>query len=328
MYRISLLALPLLLASACSGSQSALSPAGDEAARVVLLSWIMFAGGAAILALVVALTGLSIYGPASWRRKLGDSRMVVALGLIFPVVVLSGLLSYGFIVMQLGMPASHNKGALQVSVAGHQWWWRVTYHHPDGTTTETANELHIPVGKPVELRLTTADVLHSFWVPAHAGKVDMVPGRTNRLRFTALEAGLARGQCAEYCGGAHALMAFYVVAMPPSDFAQWMENQRADATENMPSELAERGEGLFLDSGCGACHTIRGTGASGLIGPDLTHVGSRLSIGAALLPNGHDAIASWLTEHQAIKPGNHMPPYDFLSETQREALAAYLAGLE
>jgi cytochrome c oxidase subunit 2 len=291
----------------------------------------MFIGGAAILVLVVAATTIAIVGPGTWRQKLASDRLVIGLGLIFPIVVLSVLLFYGFAVMRAGMVAPDGAGAsaapLKISVVGHRWWWRVIYHHADGTSTETANELRIPVDRRVELALTSADVLHSFWVPAYAGKVDMVPGRTNHLQFTAAAPGLVRGQCAEYCGGAHALMAFYVVALPAAVFERWLANERADAAQSEAS-ATQRGRVLFMSSGCSGCHTIRGTSASGRIGPDLTHLGSRHSLGAGVLPNHRDALIRWLGEHQTIKPDNLMPPYDFLSDPERRALARFLEALQ
>lgn len=318
----------LLLLAACSGSQSALTGLGDVSDRIVVLSWIMFIGAAVILILVVIAAAIALYGSPVWKRRLANNEFIIGLGIIFPVVTLSVLLVYGFYVTRIAETTGTAPDALRVSVVGHQWWWQIRYHHADGSTTETANELRIPVGQSVILELTSADVLHSFWVPAYAGKVDMVPGRTNTLRLNASEPGLVRGQCAEYCGGAHALMAFYVRAMPPAEFLRWLETEREAAPQTLPSPDAERGRELFLASGCGGCHTIRGTPADGQIGPDLTHVASRHSIGAGILPTSQEALETWLARHQQLKPNNRMPAYDFLGDADRTALAMFLLSME
>jgi cytochrome c oxidase subunit II len=183
---------------------------------------------------------------------------------------------------------------------------------------ETANEIRIPVGRPVELILRSADVLHSFWVPVLAGKLDMVPGKENRLRVRADRAGQFRGQCAEYCGGPHAQMALYVVALPESEFEAWADRQKA------PSRDENR---LFL-AHCAACHTVRGTPAAGVLGPDLTHVGSRLSIGAGILPNNAGTIGGWIASSQHIKPGNLMPSFEHFSGEELRALSRYVESLK
>jgi cytochrome c oxidase subunit 2 len=231
------------------------------------------------------------------------------------------LLWFGFKLLdeQTGSPDAQ---ALKISVVGERWWWRVRYRANDGTVTETANELRIPVGYPVELDLTSNDVIHSFWVPSLAGKVDMVPGHTNSLTLNATTAGIYRGQCAEYCGGAHALMSFYIVAEPVDAFAAWLERQSAEVSVDAP------GSRLFLESGCAGCHSIRGIGATGTIGPDLTHVGGRLSIGAGVLRTSRDAFSLWLKSHRTLKPDNEMPPFDALSGSDYERLATFLASLD
>jgi cytochrome c oxidase subunit 2 len=237
---------------------------------------------------------------------------------------LSVLLWYGFSILKAGEQLARAENPVHISVVGEQWWWRVVYRHSDGRTTESANEVRIPTGRPVEIELSTADVIHSFWLPAYAGKVDMVPGRINRLHFVADKPGVVRGQCAEYCGGAHALMAFYAVAMAPADYDAWLAKEKADA---QPA-TAKAGERLFLASGCGGCHTVRGTRADGKMGPDLTHVGGRVSLGAGILPNTPESFAQWISRHQKLKPDNLMLPFDFFSESELHALSAYLDGLE
>jgi cytochrome c oxidase subunit 2 len=257
---------------------------------------------------------------------LRGERLVVGAGVIFPVVVLTILL--GAALMITGAESSSRSGpaSLRISVVGEQWWWRVTYETPDGRRVESANEIRIPAGQRVALELTTADVIHSLWIPSLAGKLDMIPGRKTVLNVVATEPGISRGQCAEYCGGAHALMSLYTVAMEPSEFTAWLKAEAAPV-QTTAADTAP-GEKLFFTTGCAACHTIRGTPASGTIGPDLTHVGSRKSIAAGILPNGKESIARWIKDNQHIKPQNHMPPYRMFSGDELNDLAGYLAGLK
>jgi cytochrome c oxidase subunit 2 len=223
-----------------------------------------------------------------------------------------------------GSPAGSGAASVRIAVIGEQWWWRVVYVAPDGRRIESANEIRIPVGQPVALELTTADVIHSLWIPKLAGKLDMIPGRKNVLNVVANEPGISRGQCAEYCGGAHAMMSLYVVAMPENEFETWL------AREASPALVAQSGAGqrLFFAGGCGACHAIRGTRAQGRIGPDLTHLGSRMSLAAATLPNRAEDIARWIRDSQHVKPENRMPPYGIFSADELAALAGYLADLK
>jgi cytochrome c oxidase subunit 2 len=311
----------------CQDVQSVFAAHGPEAERILLLSWVLFAGAGAILIAVVAATAIAVFAPHSWRTRLGNERTVVGAGILFPVVALSALLAYGLFVMRAGTAAPSGGELLRIAVVGEQWWWRIIYTGPDGRNFESANELRIPTGRPIELTLATADVIHSFWVPNLAGKVDMIPGRTNRLRLAAERPGVSRGQCAEFCGGAHALMSFYVVAMPPNEFAAWIEQAGADAhAPAMP--LLRRGREIFLAAGCGGCHAIRGTPANGTIGPDLTHVGGRISLAAGVLASDESAFARWIADNQHIKPENRMPPFRIFSEAELGALAGYLASLK
>jgi cytochrome c oxidase subunit 2 len=277
---------------------------------------VLFAGGAAIFLLVMALAGWALFGPPHRRAWLARRSFVIAGGIAFPVAVLSALLVYSF--LSTG-PAGDAEGALKIEVVGQQWWWRVTYRDASGRTDfETANEIRIPVGRPVEIVVRSADVLHSFWVPNLAGKLDMIPGRANRLRIEADRAGQYRGQCAEYCGGPHALMAFFVVAEEPQHFERWLAQQRSPGTASNP---------VFM-SRCAACHAVRGTGARGTLGPDLTHVGSRVSLGAGILPNDRAALERWITASQHVKPGNLMPSTPDLAAGELRDLVAYLEALK
>lgn len=315
-----------LMLSGCSPMQSAFHPTGEEAERVATLFWTMTVGGTIIFLIVLITAGLALCG-GKVRQTLSSERFITVMGLVFPVVVLTALLIYGFVLMRAGDRAQASEDGLRVEIAGELWWWRVTYHTPDGQTVVSANQLHLPVGEPVEIALTSTNVIHSFWAPQIAGKLDMIPGRTNTMTVTATQEGISRGQCAEYCGGAHALMAFHLVAQSPEDFAAWLETEAAPAVAPA-NAAAERGEGLFDQAGCGACHAVRGTEARGIVGPDLTHVGSRHSLAAATLPNTQDAFADWIVDNQHIKPENRMPAYDIFSDAQISDLAAYLEGLQ
>lgn len=314
------------VAACCQGTQSALDAHGPEAARIATLSWVLFAGAAIIMAAVMLVWAVAMFGSAASRRWVGREALVVGGGLVFPAVALSALLAYGLFVTRAGDAAGTAGAPVRIAVVGEQWWWRVTYHRPDGSTFESANEIRVPTGRRVELALRTADVIHSFWVPNLAGKLDMIPGRTNTLRFTAGRAGVMRGQCAEYCGGAHALMAFNVVAMEPDAFAAWIAQESGPARPTGGG--AESGRRLFMANGCGGCHTVRGTGATGTIGPDLTHVGSRTSLAAATLPNTPAAMAAWIADNQHIKPENLMLPFGIFDERELAALASWLSALE
>jgi cytochrome c oxidase subunit 2 len=318
------LVMALTTMTSCSGEQSAFAGLGPVSSRITLLTWIMFIAAALITVFICLLIVIAIAGPAGWRHKLTGEKSMVWGGIVFPVATLSVLLFYGFSILKVGEQLARAENPVRISVVGEQWWWRVIYRHDDGRTTESANEVRIPTGRPVEIELSTADVIHSFWLPAYAGKVDMVPGRINRLHFIADKPGVVRGQCAEYCGGAHALMAFYAVAMAPADYDAWLAKERADA---QPA-AGKAGERLFFASGCGGCHTVRGTRADGKVGPDLTHVGGRVSLGAGILPNTPESFAQWIGRHQKLKPDNLMLPFDFFSESELQALSAYLKGLK
>lgn len=315
-----------LVLAACEGPQSALDPAGYGAGRVADLFWIMAAASAVIWLLVI---GAAVYAMRvrPGRHGVKATRMlIVGGGIVFPTVALGGLLVYGLALMEdLRAPAA---GGLRIAVTGEQWWWRVRYW-PEGADrpVELANEIRLPVGRRVELVLDSVDVIHSLWIPPLGGKVDMIPGRVNRMVVEPTETGTFRGVCAEYCGTSHALMAFGVEIMEPDAFAAWLEHQAAPAA---PPEAAPARDGrdAFLAAGCGACHTVRGTPADGRIGPDLTHVGSRLTLGAGILPNEVDAFVRWVGATEEIKPGVHMPSFGALGEADLAAIAVYLESLQ
>jgi cytochrome c oxidase subunit 2 len=303
----------------------ALDPAGPFAGPINTLSWVLFAVSIVVFAAVLAALGVALFGPRRWRSRLGGPRLVWLGGLAFPVVVLSALLVYG-----LGLTSrltdDPRPGETRVRVVGEMWWWRVAYLDSQGREVlQDANEIHIPAGRPVVFELEAADVIHAFWIPRLGGKEDMIPGRRNILRLQADAPGVYGGQCAEYCGGPHALMGLVVVAHPPAEFDAWMRRRLRPAPA---AAEASRGAEVFADSGCGACHTVRGTAANGLAGPDLSHVGARRTIGGGILPNNQGTIAGWIADSQAIKPGNRMPAYPVLSGADLRAVSAYLASLQ
>jgi cytochrome c oxidase subunit 2 len=243
-------------------------------------------------------------------------------GVIFPAIILS-LTLFFTLRSHIALAYPPTPPALTIEVIGHMWWWEVRY--PDHEVT-TANEIYIPAGQPVNIRLTTNDVIHSFWVPELNGKIDMIPGKTNSLWLQAAEPGIYRGLCTEFCGLQHAKMQYLVIAVPPNAFAQWVEQQRQPAPAPT-DETTRLGQQIFLGSACVYCHAIRGTNASGQLGPDLTHVASRRTLGAGILPNNRGTLGGWTINSQHIKPGNRMPPMN-LSGAELQALLDYLATLQ
>lgn len=321
--------LPVLMTPALAGAapQSALGPAGPQAADLAFIWWLMLGGGIAIFCGVMALVlaGLRRRRPVT---PAAGTAFIVGGGVLFPALVLIALLVYTVIVgARVAAPAPRD--ALTIDVTGHMWWWDVRYGNPQGGgALVTANELRIPVGRPVLLRVHSADVIHSFWVPNLAGKIDMIPGRVNRLTLQADRPGLYRGQCAEFCGQQHARMALHIVAEPLPQWEQWFAGRRQRVVAPAGQSL-ERGRELFLSTGCAACHAVRGVSSppEGL-GPDLTHVGSRPTLGAGMLPNTIGHLVAWIADSQAIKPGNRMPPFHQLDAASLNLLAEYLHSLQ
>lgn len=304
--------------------QSALVAHGPEAASVAQLAWIMFGGATLIFLLVMAALAVAGRGSPRWRHVLSSDRFIVWSGILVPIAVLTGLLTYGLMLTGF-RTASASPDALRIEVTGEQWWWRVRYAPETEESVEAANEIRIPVGRDVELQLGSRDVIHSFWVPNLGGKLDMIPGKANRLRLHASRAGTYRGQCAEFCGGPHALMGFHVVAMEAAAFEAWLAHQRGAAAQ---PAAAAAGRAVFFKAGCQGCHTVRGTEARGTIGPDLTHVAGRTSLGGAILPNDADGIRRWVRNNQHLKPGNRMPSFAFLESGDLESLATWLRTLK
>ncbi|MDQ6432731.1 cytochrome c oxidase subunit II [Mesorhizobium sp. LHD-90] len=307
----------------CSGIQSALDPAGAEADAIAKLFWVLVAVGTIIW---LGVSGILLYGVRSGRRPITEAAAssLILWGGVFTAATLVVLLGFALWLMPSLRPFAGEAGtSLRIEITGRQYWWRVVYHVPGYPALISANEVRLPVGERVELTLHSDDVIHSFWIPALGGKMDMIPGRENRLSLLATKPGTFRGPCAEFCGTSHALMAFSAVAMESKDFHAWL------ASRVKPSPGATAGAaGLFLRHGCGSCHTVAGTEAAGTLGPDLSHLGSRLTLGAGILPNTAENIARFITEPDKIKPGVEMPAFGMLPPDDIRAIAAWLKGLE
>src|SRR5918995_608054 len=301
--------------------QSALVTAGRDAERIAELFLVMTAGALIVWAVVVALAVYAIRARETYSARAANL-LVIGGGVALPTVVLAALLAYGLPVLpEILTPAP--EGSLQIDVTGKQWWWRVRYVSDRGAV-ETANELRLPVGERVNLRLVSTDVIHSFWVPSIAGKMDLIPGRVTHLALEPTRTGVFRGACAEYCGASHALMAFHVVVMERDEFDAWLAHQ-AQPAQAPPHAEATQGQVAFTANGCTACHTIRGIASTGTVGPDLTHVGSRLRIGAGTLPNGRDALVQWIAQTDTVNPGVHMRAFRPPPMAVVAALPPYLA---
>ena len=248
----------------------------------------------------------------------------IYIGTGFSAVVLLGLVVWTMFTLA-AVASAPEPSAFTIEIRAHQWWWEARYI--DGASDRifvTANELHIPVGKPVQLRLIGDDVIHSFWIPALAGKTDVIPGQTNLAWIEANTVGTYRGQCTEYCGAQHAHMAEFIMADTPAQFEKWWNHQLKDAS--MAVSALSNGETIFL-SRCAACHTVRGAGAGGIMGPDLTHLMSRHTLGAGTVPNDSYSLAHWIANAQEAKPGCRMPTLDLSPEDLR-AVTAYVQTLD
>jgi cytochrome c oxidase subunit 2 len=314
-----------------SEAQSSLDPAGPQAGRISRLWWLMLVVCSAVFILVMAALLYSLVrarqrnrvaaGPDAERQM----TRVVSGATITTLVILFGLL-VASVLTGRAISSQPDQDVLTIEVIGHQWWWEVQYDDSiPARTLKTANEIHIPVGQVVMLKLTSHDVIHSFWAPNLHGKKDLIPGHVATIWIQADKPGVFRGQCAEFCGHQHAHMAFTVVAEPPDQFADWYDKQLKPAAP--PAAAAQaRGQQIFLTSRCVMCHAVRGTSAAAIMGPDLTHIASRQTIAAATLPNTPDHLSRWIVDSQAIKPGNKMPPNELKPE-DLQALLSYLESL-
>lgn len=314
-----------LLLCGCSGIQSALDPAGEEASRIATLFWVMTIGGLVIWAGVVL---LSLFA-SRWKRgaipEAVAGKLIFWGGVAFPVVVLTALLGYALWLMPSLRPfAPTERAGLRIEVVASQFWWRITYHRADGRAVVSANEVRLPVGERVEFEITSADMIHSFWIPALGGKMDAIPGRTNRLSLLATRPGTYRGQCAEFCGTSHAYMAFPALAMEPAALEAWLD-ERSRPSPGL--DTGGEGRALFEREGCGACHRADAAAVHAK-GPDLSHVGSRLTIGAGLLDNDVETLSRFIRHARSVKPLAQMPSYPNLSEAEALSIATWLKGLQ
>jgi cytochrome c oxidase subunit II len=315
----------VLACAGCSGkSPSILDTHGSEASRIAGVWWLMFGLGAAVYAIVAFFVVWAIVrgrGKDVGEGRISDNSWIVWGGVVVPVVIL-GVLA-GVTVQATSELRRPEANALQVHVVGKRWWWQVSY---PGTPYVTANEIHLPAGRPVEIQLDSDNVIHSFWVPELAGKEDLIPGQHNVLRFTPKTPGTYIGECAEYCGLEHARMGFVVIVQSATDFDRWMTRERL--TPLPPdSEAGAEGEAVFVSQACAGCHTIRGTPAQGTVGPDLTDFGARGTIGARTVENTPTNLAKWIVDAGSMKPGALMPPMP-LSSRDVDNLVTYLEGLE
>ncbi|MBV8760742.1 MAG: cytochrome c oxidase subunit II [Deltaproteobacteria bacterium] len=311
-------------------------PSGPGARWTASLAWVIFLVFLAVIAAVWALLGyLMLRGRRGsfaehlpWNEG-GGKGWVIAFGLVAPAVVFLGCFIGSLVVMD-AVPiegAHHHDMAMkpEITVTGHQWWWEVRYNGPDVFTT--ANEIHIPAGRPVTIELKSNDVIHSFWIPELHGKVDLIPGRDNTITIEADVPGRYEGQCAEYCGEQHALMRMAVVAQDDAAYKAWRYKESQPAI--LPqSEPAITGLEVFEMKSCSTCHTIRGTRALATVGPDLTHVAGRAQLAANAIPNSHAYLAAWIVRAQTLKPDSEMPNLDQLTGDELTALVAFLRTLQ
>ena len=319
-----------VMLTGCTGSPSIFATHGPDAAQTARLAWLMFGIAAVVLSIITVLLLMVFFRPRGKREGIDvyandhrSLRSVLVGGGLVPIAVLMIVMGIGIgIENQFSDPPGSDP--LTIEVIGHQWWWEI--HYTD-QNFNTANEIHIPAGQPVTVHVTTADVIHSFWVPQLHGKIDMIPGQTNTITLEADQPGIYRGQCAEFCGAQHANMAFLVIAEKPDLFQAWLSSQEKSSVQPKVGSIEQQGQQAFLGSACTYCHTIRGTNASGKIGPDLTHISSRTTIGAGSLPNTAGNLAGWIINSQSIKPDNRMPPMD-LTSAQLQAMLDYFATLK
>ncbi len=316
--RLALVAPAALSLAACNPEQSALHPAGEDAAELANLFWFMTISGAVVWCIIMGAAVYAVLGKKRPRSERFADRFVFFGGVAFPTIGLAALLVFGLALLPDWAEA--DTPDLRVHVVAEQYWWRLDYEAADGTRIATANEVHLPVGATAEFVLTSTDVIHSFWIPALGGKMDAIPGRTNVLRLTPTKPGTYRGVCAEFCGPSHALMAFPVVVHQREDFAGWLEAQREPASA--------AGAQTFLAAGCGACHVVRGVSEAGAVGPDLTHFASRRSIGAGTLALTEANLHDWLVAPGHIKPGVRMPSFATLPDAERSAIVDFLLELK
>ena len=317
------LLLAVLVVAGCGGRQSTLRTDSAPAGRIEHLWWVMFVGSAVVCAVVFAIVLVAVlrargtHAPAQQDSR-GARGMMLVGGALAPLIVLVAL----FVLILRSLPSTAQptpgSASLRIDVVGHEWFWEVRY--PEQHVL-TANEIHIPAGRTVEVHVSTADVIHSLWVPGLNRKIDTIPAHDNRVLIDARRPGVYRGQCAEFCGLQHAKMGFLVFVDTPDEFRRWLAGQERPA-----ATTGGRGFEVFDEYGCSGCHTIRGTAAQGRLGPDLTHLASRTTLAAASIPNSRGSLAGWILDPQHVKPGNKMPGFA-VNGPDLQALLDYLGSL-
>lgn len=329
LWSLVLTSLVLVLSAGCEGNQSMFNPQGPAARSIAGFGWLLMGiSGVVYVAVLVALGWALVR-----RRRVDDDEPATARRLALVVASAVAVTAATLVTLTISsevvgrsLTSPTGPGAITVDAVGHQWWWEFQYRDVSPQDFVTSpNELHIPVGTTVVLKAQSRDVIHSFWVPNLQGKRDLVPGQVTSFWIHADTPGVYRGQCAEFCGHQHANMAFVVVAKPMNEFLEWIRHQRQSAVEPATSEQ-RLGRELFMQSTCVTCHTIRGTDAGSRVGPELTHVGSRMTIGAGTLPNTRDHLRQWVSDPQQVKPGIRMPPSP-LSREELELVVTYLRSL-
>lgn len=336
------LVIATVLLAGCGAVQSTLDDSGPASARISHLSWFITV---LFLSVTLIMWGLLFWAFSRRRGTLAEHEPVDAAGghmwiaiggVAVPLLILSVLFVLGLKLltdfpihgMHGGMADAPMMMKPEIRIVGHQWWWEVQYLNEDvSQEVTTSNEIHLPLRRPIDIEVVTRDVMHSFWIPALHGKVDLIPGRPNYIRIEASRAGSFPGQCAEFCGAQHAHMRLLAVAQEPGDYAAWLAAQRQPASE--PKEQAARaGQEIFATGPCSMCHTVRGTIAGGRVAPDLTHFGSRRYIAANSFPNNDANLEAWITHAQAMKPGAQMPDLTQFTGEQLHDLVAYLRQLQ
>jgi cytochrome c oxidase subunit II len=338
-----LLAIPavLLLPSAAradawstlTSNMSYMVAAGTKNYGVVRLLYFVLAVSVVVVLLIAIFVVIGMFRrrAAATEPRLvpverrGNGLPWIYIGSALSLVVLFAIAIWDYVVLANVAVVPPNAAPFTIEVVGHQWWWELRYKTDDPTRTfDTANEVHIPVGKPVRLLLNAADVIHSFWVPVLTGKMDTIPGQNNQTWIEAQTAGVYRGQCTEYCGLEHAKMGLLAIAEPQQQFDDWWNNQ-LEGAKTPESQTAQQAESDFVGH-CGICHTVRGTRAGGRVGPDLSHLMTRLTIASGTLPNTPGYLSGWIAEPQHLKPGNYMPDLD-LSGPQLTSIRSFLQTL-
>ncbi|HSU60231.1 MAG TPA: cytochrome c oxidase subunit II [Bryobacteraceae bacterium] len=338
---IAALCFAALTLTSCAGrQQSVVNPAGPQSGQIATLWWFFLALLSAIFIIVMVLTALTLtrrhrgieqepleatHLPPP-QTEAGLTRVVTA-ATILSIVILFVLLVTSIITGKNLSELQDRKNPMVIEVTGQQWWWQIRYQNSDPQQVlVTANEIHIPVGRPVMIRGTSHDVIHSFWVPNLHGKRDLIPSRVTTEWIQADRPGVYRGQCAEFCGLQHAHMSLWVVAEPPDKFKTWFDGQLKPSAAPGTAVL-QRGQQVFMNHACIFCHAIRGTSASGQNAPDLTHFASRRGIAANTLPNTMGNLGGWITNPQNIKPGNHMATIA-MNPPDLQPLLQYLESLK